>query len=140
MFQIKLARAARIDEDRSGNHTNKYGRRETMRETRTQCLPVWTLAWQAYLALLLILLIGSDGSRVAAKDEVKNNPPQISSVFPQGARCGSQLEVTITGQNLSRTEKFIFSEPGASARLLKTATTKAWAKLEGAPDAAMRPP
>ena len=91
-----------------------------MRETVTQRVLVRTPVWRAHLALLLALLMGSDESRVSAKDEVKNNPPQISSVFPQGARCGSQLEGAITGQNLSRTTKIIFSEPGVSARLLKT--------------------
>ncbi|HEV2667553.1 MAG TPA: hypothetical protein VG324_21740, partial [Blastocatellia bacterium] len=70
---------------------------------------------------------------------MKNVPPQISSVFPQGARCGSILEVTINGQNLSRTTKIIFSEPGVSARLLKTANTKVWVKLEVAPDASIGP-
>ncbi|MGH9852814.1 MAG: hypothetical protein ACREBD_23505, partial [Blastocatellia bacterium] len=110
-----------------------------MRETVTQRLLVRTPFWRALFVFLLTLLMGSDGSRVAAKDEVKNNPPQISSVFPQGARCGSQLEVTINGQNLSRTTKIIFSEPGVSARLLKTANTKVWVKLEVAPDASFGP-
>ncbi len=110
-----------------------------MRETVIQRLLVRTPVWHAHLALLLALLMGSDESRVAAKDEVKNNPPQISSVFPQGARCGSQLEVTITGQNLSRATNIIFSEPGVSARLLKTANTKVWVKLEVAPHASIGP-
>jgi arylsulfatase A len=85
---------------------------------------------------------GGGERRVPAKDvkeEVKNNPPQISSVFPQGARSGSQLEVIISGQNLSRTTKIIFSEPGVSARLLKTANTKVRVKLEVAPDASVGP-
>ncbi len=110
-----------------------------MRETATQRLLVRTPVWHACLVLLLALSMGSDESQVAAKDEVKNNPPQIGSVFPQGARCGSQLEVTITGQNLSRTTKIIFSEPGVSARLLKTANTKVWVKLEVAPHAPIGP-
>jgi hypothetical protein len=110
-----------------------------MRETVPQPLFVRTPVWHAHLVFLLILLMGNDGSRVAAKDEVKNNPPQISSVFPQGARCGSQLEVTINGQNLARTTKIIFSEPGVSARLLKTANTKVSVKLEVAPDASIGP-
>jgi hypothetical protein len=100
---------------------------------------VRTPRWRAHSVLLLILLMGSGESRVAAKDEVKNNPPQISSVFPQGARCGSQLEVTISGQNLSRTTKIIFSEPGVSAHLLKTANTRVRVKLEVAPDASVGP-
>jgi hypothetical protein len=83
--------------------------------------------------------MGSSEGRVAAKDEVKNNPPQVSSVFPQGARCGSQLEVTISGQNLSRATKIIFSETGVSARLLKTENTKVRVKLEVAPDASVGP-
>jgi hypothetical protein len=83
--------------------------------------------------------MGSEESRVAAKDEVKNNPPQIGSVFPQGARCGSQLEITINGQNLSRTTKIIFNEPGVTARLLKTANTKVWVRLEIEPDAPIGP-
>ncbi len=78
-------------------------------------------------------------SRVSAKDEVKNTPPQISSVFPQGSRCGIQLEGVITGQNLSRTTKIIFSEPGVSARLLKTANTKVWVRFEVAPEAPIGP-
>jgi hypothetical protein len=110
-----------------------------MRETVTQRLLVRTPVWHGHLVLLLTLLMGSDESRVAAKDEVKNNPPQISSVFPQGTRCGSQVEVTINGQNLSRTTKIIFSEPGVSARLLKTANTKVWLKLEVAPHAPIGP-
>jgi IPT/TIG domain-containing protein len=73
------------------------------------------------------------------KDEVKNNPPQISSVFPQGARSGSQLEITINGQNLSRTTKIIFSDPGVSASLLKTTNNKVSVKLEVAPDASVGP-
>jgi hypothetical protein len=101
-----------------------------MRETVTQPLPVRTPVWRAHLVLFLTLLLGSGESRVTAKDEVKNNPPQISSVFPQGARSGSQLEVTINGQNLSGTTKIIFSEPGVSARLLKTANAKVLVKLE----------
>jgi hypothetical protein len=87
----------------------------------------------------LTLLSGSDESRVAAKEEVKSSPPQISSVFPQGARGGAELEVTITGQNLSRTTKIIFSEPGISARLQRTANTRVWIKLEVAPHAAIGP-
>ena len=110
-----------------------------MREKVTQRLLVRTPVRHAHVVLLLTLLMGGDGSRVAAKDEVKNNPPQISSVFPQGARCGSQLEVTINGQNLSRTMKIIFSEPGVSARLLKTANTKVWVELEVAPHASVGP-
>jgi hypothetical protein len=110
-----------------------------MRDTSTQRLLVRTPVWHVHLVLLLILLMGSDGSRVTAKDEVKNNPPQISSVFPQGARSGSQLEITITGQNLSRATKIVFSEPGVSARLLKTANTKVSVKLEVAPDASIGP-
>lgn len=110
-----------------------------MRETGAQRLLVRAPVWRAHIALALILLMGSGESRVAAKDEVKNNPPQISSVFPQGARCGSQLEVAITGQNLSRTTKIFFSEPGVTARLLKTANTKVWVKIEVAPDASIGP-
>src|SRR5262245_53804886 len=110
-----------------------------MRDTLTQRLLVRAPVWQALLVLLLTLSIGGGESRVAAKDEVKNNPPQISSVFPQGARNGSQLEVTINGQNLSRTTKIIFSEPGVSARLLKVANTKVWVKLEVASDASIGP-
>ncbi len=110
-----------------------------MRETVTPRLLVCAPVWRAHLTLLFTLLMGSDESRVAAKDEVKNNLPQISSVFPQGARCGSQLEVTITGQNLSRTTKIIFSEPGVSARLIEAANTKVWVKLEVAPDASIGP-
>jgi hypothetical protein len=110
-----------------------------MRETVTQRLPAGTPVWQTHLMLLLALLVGSGGSQVAAKDEVKNTPPQISSVFPQGARGGSQLEVTINGQNLSRTTQIIFSEPGVSARLLKAANTKVRVKLEVAPDASIGP-
>jgi hypothetical protein len=89
--------------------------------------------------LLLALLMGGGGSQAVAQDEVKNTPPQISSVFPQGARGGSQLEVTINGQNLSRTTQIIFSEPGVSARLLKTANTKVLVKLEVASDASIGP-
>jgi hypothetical protein len=110
-----------------------------MRETVTRSLPLRTPVWRAHLVLLLTLLMGSSEGRVAAKDEVKNNPPQISSVFPQGARCGSQLEVAINGQNLSRTTKIIFSEPGVSARLLKTENTKVRVKLEVAPQASIGP-
>jgi hypothetical protein len=110
-----------------------------MRETGAQRLLVRAPVWRAHIALALILLTGSGESRVAAKDEVKNNPPQISSVFPQGARCGSQLEVAITGQNLSGATKIIFSEPGVTARLLKTATTRVWVKIEVAPDASIGP-
>lgn len=110
-----------------------------MKEPVTQRLLVRALTWRVYLALLVTLLPGDDGSRVAAKDEVKNNPPQISSVFPQGARGGAQLEVTIAGQNLSRTTNIIFSQPGISARLLKTANTMVWVKLEIAPDAPIGP-
>src|SRR5262245_13270689 len=97
-----------------------------------------TPVWLVYIVLLLNFSMGSE-SRVAAKDEVKNTPPQISSVFPQGARCGSQLEVTINGQNLSRTTKIIFSQPGVTARLLKTANTNVRIKLEVAPHAAIGP-
>ncbi|HKQ75299.1 MAG TPA: hypothetical protein VJ810_16490 [Blastocatellia bacterium] len=110
-----------------------------MRETVTQRVLVRTLVWRAHLAFLLTLLVGSEGGRVEAKDEVKNNPPQISSVFPQGARCGSQLEGVINGQNLSRTTKIIFSEPGVSGRLLKTTNTKVWIKLEVEPEASIGP-
>jgi hypothetical protein len=110
-----------------------------MRETGAQRLLVRVPVWLAHLAIFLILLTGSDWSRVSAKDEVKNNPPQISSVFPQGARCGAQLEVAINGQNLSRTTKIIFSEPGVSARLIETANTKVRVKLEVAPDATIGP-
>src|SRR5262245_10036425 len=73
------------------------------------------------------------------KDEVKNTPPQISSVFPQGARSGSQLEVTINGQNLSRVTKIIFSEPGVSSSLLKTTNNKVSVKLDVAHDASVGP-
>jgi quinohemoprotein amine dehydrogenase alpha subunit-like protein len=73
------------------------------------------------------------------KDEVKNNPPQISSIFPQGARSGSQLEVTINGQNLSRTTKILFSEPGVSASLIKTTNNKVSVRLDVAPDASVGP-
>jgi len=110
-----------------------------MRETVTRRLFLRALVWHAYFMLILALLMGSGEIRICAKDEVKNNPPQISSVFPQGARCGSQLEVTINGQNLYRTTKIIFSEPGVSARLLKTANTKIWVELEIAPDASIGP-
>jgi Bacterial pre-peptidase C-terminal domain len=110
-----------------------------MRETVTQRLLLRAPLWHAHIALLLILSLVSLESRVAAKDEVKNNPPQISSVFPQGARCGSQLEVTINGQNLSRTTKIIFSDPGVSARLLKTANTRVSVKLEIASHAPIGP-
>ena len=110
-----------------------------MRETVTQHLLARTPVWQVHLALLFTLLLGSDESRVAAKDDVKNNPPQISSVFPQGARCGSQLEVAINGQNLSRTTKIIFSEPGVTARLIETANTKVRVKFEVTPDASIGP-
>jgi hypothetical protein len=110
-----------------------------MREPVTQRFLVRAPVWRAHLALLLTLLVLSDWSRVAAKDEVKNVPPQISSVFPQGASCGSILEVTINGQNLSRTTKIIFSEPGVSARLLKIANTKVRVKLEVEPGASIGP-
>src|SRR5215475_9882767 len=110
-----------------------------MRETVTQRFLVRAPVWQALLVLLLTLSMGNEESRVAAKDEVKNNPPQISSVFPQGARCGSQLEIAINGQNLSRTTKIVFSEAGVSARLLKTENTKVWVKLEIEPDASIGP-
>ena len=110
-----------------------------MRETVTQRFLVCTPVWCAHLAVLLILLMGGGESRVAAKEEVKNNPPQISSVFPQGARGGSQLEAAISGQNLSRTTKIIFSGPGVSAHLLKTANTKVWVKFEVTPDASIGP-
>ena len=110
-----------------------------MRETVTQRLLVRTAVWYAHLLLLLILSVESGEGRVAAKDEVKNTLPQISSVFPQSARFGSQLEVTIAGQNLSQTTKIIFSEPGVLARLLKTANTKVWVRLEIAPDAPIGP-
>src|SRR5262249_53984437 len=135
--RIDLALTEIIDEDRLGNHIHKHHRRGTMKDTVIQCLRA--LVCQGSLALLLTLLRGSDGSRVAAKDEVKNNPPQISSVFPQGARCGSQLEVAVTGQNLSRTTKIIFSEPGVSARLLDTANTGVRVRFEVAPDASIGP-
>src|SRR5262245_28994603 len=136
---IELARTEVIDEDCSVNHIHRDNHREPMRDTLTQRLLVRAPVWQALLVLLLTLSIGNDESRVAAKDEVKNNPPQISSVFPQGARCGSQLEIAINGQNLSRTTKIVFSEPGVSARLLKTANTKVWVKVEVAPDASIGP-
>lgn len=110
-----------------------------MNETVNKRIPVRLLVWHARLVFLLILLLGSGLSQIAAKDEVKNNPPQIGSVFPQGARSGSHLEVTITGQNLSQATSIIFSQPGISARLLKTAHTKVWVKLEVAPDAAIGP-
>src|SRR5262245_22563934 len=84
--QIKLARAEVMDEDRLARYIHRHHRRGTMREAVTQRLLVRAPIWRAHLALLLTLLVGGDGSRVAAKDEVKNNPPQISSVFPQGAR------------------------------------------------------
>ena len=110
-----------------------------MRETVTPRFPVRTFVWHVHGVLLLTFLMGSAGTRVAAKDEVKNNPPQISSVFPQGARCGSQLEVTLSGQNLSRTTRIIFNEPGVTARLLKTANTKIWVTFEVAPHASIGP-
>jgi hypothetical protein len=110
-----------------------------MRALITQRFLIRTSVWLARSVLLLILSMGSNESRVAAKDEVKNNPPQISSVFPQGARSGSQLEVTINGQNLSRATKIVFSEPGVSASLIKTANTKVWVKLEVAPQAPIGP-
>src|SRR5262245_66687519 len=88
---IELARTEVIDEDCSVNHIHRDNHREPMRDTLTQRLLVRAPVWQALLVLLLTLSIGNDESRVAAKDEVKNNPPQISSVFPQGARCGSQI-------------------------------------------------
>ncbi len=109
-----------------------------MRETCTQLLLVRTPVWQALLVLLLTLSLERE-NRVAAKDEVKNNPPQISSVFPQGARSGSQLEITINGQNLSRTTKIIFSEPGVTAHLLKTTNTRVRVKIEVASNASIGP-
>src|SRR5262245_4678727 len=102
-----------------------------MRETGTQLF--------VYILLLLNLSMGSAESRVAAKDEVKSTPPQISSVFPQGARCGAQMEVTINVQIISPPTKIIFSEPGVTARLLKTANTNVQVKLEVAPHAAIGP-
>ncbi len=110
-----------------------------MKKNVTQRHLVRTPVWHAQLALLLILSVGSAETRGDAKDEVKNNPPQISSVFPQGARSGSQLEVTINGQNLSGATKIIFSEPGVSARLLKAANTKVAVKFEVAPQATIGP-
>jgi hypothetical protein len=112
---------------------------KTMREPITQRFLVRTSVWLARSVLLLTLSMGSNESRVAAKDEVKNSPPQISSIFPQGAHSGSQLEVTINGQNLSRATKIIFSEPGVSANIIKTANTKVWVKLEVAPQASIGP-
>jgi hypothetical protein len=138
-FASKLARAEVIEEDCLAKPIHRNHRQETMRENVTQRLPVPTPGWCAHLMLFMTLLMGIDGSRVAAQDEVKNNPPQISSVFPQGARGGTQLEVTINGQNLSRTTNIIFSEPGVSARLLKTANTRVRVKLEVAPDASIGP-
>ncbi|MFN0087037.1 MAG: hypothetical protein ACKVX9_16725 [Blastocatellia bacterium] len=110
-----------------------------MRETVTQRFHIRTPVRHAYFVLLLALFMGNNESRVAAKDEVKNNPPQISSVFPQGARGGSHLEVAINGQNLSGTTRIIFSEPGVSARLLKTATTRVRVMLEVSTQASIGP-
>jgi hypothetical protein len=104
-----------------------------LRETLTQLLLVRAPVWLVVIVLTLPIWSG------AAKDELKNSPPQISSVFPQGASCGSRLEVTINGQNLIRTTKIIFNEPGISASLLKTANNKVSFKLEIAPDASIGP-
>lgn len=110
-----------------------------MKESATPRLLGRILSWPVYSVLLFTLLLGDVGSRVTAKDELKNSPPQISSVFPQGARNNSHLEVTITGQNLSQVTNIIFSQPGISSRLLRTANTKVWVKLEVAPDAFIGP-
>jgi hypothetical protein len=110
-----------------------------MKATVNKSVPVRLLVGHARLVLLLAFLVGTGLSQSATKDEVKNNPPQIGSVFPQGARGGSQLEITITGQNLSRTTNIIFSQPGITARLLNTSHTKVGVKLEVAPDAAIGP-
>src|SRR5262249_55048066 len=81
--KIKLARAEVIDEDRLGKHIHRHRRRGAMRETVPHRLLDRAPVRHAHLVFLLILLMGSDAGRVAAKDEVKNTPPQISSVFPQ---------------------------------------------------------
>src|SRR4030095_410088 len=40
-------------------------------------------------------------------------PPRITVVMPTGAKAGSTVEVTVTGQDLANVEDLYFSFPGA---------------------------
>src|SRR5215813_3185481 len=45
-------------------------------------------------------------------------PPRITVVMPTGAKAGSTVEVTVTGQELNNVEDLYFSFPGAKVEVM----------------------
>src|SRR5438270_1807379 len=67
-------------------------------------------------AVLLALLLLPTLTEVAAAQ--RGPAPQITDVFPTGARAGTALEVKVTGQNLTGIEGLHFSFPGTKVDVL----------------------
>src|SRR5687768_2326243 len=80
---------------------------------------VGTLARWSCAPAILVLSAAAFSSSATAQLPVT----QLTSIFPAGARPGSNLEVTVGGADLDDADKLIFSHPGITAAAKMTAPT-----------------
>jgi hypothetical protein len=92
------------------------------------------------LSAFALLTIGSPA--FAQRQALPMPNPQLLTVMPPGARAGSTVEITLTGQELDSPQKLLFSVPGIQAELVSAAAPAADAKKPGkqapAPAAAIK--
>lgn len=65
---------------------------------------------------LLVLLLSVETAEVAMAQQVGLPAPRLLTTMPMGAQVGTQVEVTVTGENLDESTELLFSTPKLTAK------------------------